>query len=162
MAALAAAGLLALASCGSSGPTKSQYVAKANAICASARTQTTPLIRQLTAAAVGLASPGANAARSARQMASAVGRLQSVSARELSQLRKLQQPSGDHAAIERFLTPLAGLVDAIGRAGAALRGGQPQRALAQLAEVQPTSQQVTRAANAYGMRQCGSVLTALG
>ena len=101
-------------------------------------------------------------ASSARRLAKVVQRLHAVAADGLAKLQALRQPSGDHAAIERFLTPLATVVDAIGQAAAALRSGQAPEALALLQRAQPVSQQVTGAAQAHGLRQCESVVSALG
>jgi hypothetical protein len=160
ISAVALSSLLALAGCGgSSGPSKSQYVAKADGICKAAQTQTAPLINEVAAGAASLVSGGA---RSARQLATVLERLHSLAAGSLAQLRALRQPSGDHAAIERFLTPFASEVDAIGQAATALDGGQAPQALAHLEQVQPTAQQVTSAAQAYGLRQCASVISAVG
>jgi hypothetical protein len=53
---VAAASVLALAGCGgSSGPSKPQYIAKADTICTATQTQTAPLIHQI--AAAGLRPP---------------------------------------------------------------------------------------------------------
>jgi hypothetical protein len=158
--AIAVSGLLAVASCGGGGgPGKAQYIAKADAICQGAQTRTAPLIEQITAAGASLVSGGAS---SARRLATVVQRLQAVAARSLAQLRALRQPSGDRTAIERFLTPLASVVDAIGQAATALRSGQAPQALTLLLQVPPVAQEVTSAAQAYGLRQCGSVVSALG
>jgi hypothetical protein len=158
--AVAISCLLALAGCGGGGGlSKSQYIAKADPICQAAQTQTAPLIEQLTVAGASLVSGGTG---SARRLATVVQRLHAVAAGSLAQLRALRQPSGDHAAIERFLTPLASLVDAIGQAAIALGSGQAPQALALLQRVQPIAQQVTSAAETYGLRQCGSVVSPLG
>lgn len=162
-AVLAVAGLLVLAGCGSSAPSKSQYIAKANAICLAARAQTTPLVRQVTSSAVSLASAARSAQLSAaEQLATALARLHAVAATDLAQLQKLEQPSGEHAAIERFLTPFATVVDTIGQAATALSGAQASQVLVLLRQVQPDTQQMTGAAQAYGLTQCATVLPALG
>lgn len=151
--------VLALAGCGSSAPTKSQYDAKANAVCATASTKTAPLIREVTAGAAALAGGNVHGVPA---LASAVTRLHETAETTLAELQKLKQPSGGHAAIERFLTPLASVVGAIGQASEALDKGQAQQALGVLEQVRPTSQQATAAADAYGMTSCGTVLAALG
>lgn len=152
--------LLALAGCGGGGgPSKSQYIAKADAICHAAQTQTAPLVQQVSATGAALATGGAG---SAQRLATTVQRLHDVAAGSLAQLRALRQPSGDHAAIERFLTPLASVVDAMRQAAAALGSGQAPQAFALLQQLQPVAHQVTNAAQAYGLRQCGSVLSPLG
>ncbi len=156
--ALALAVALMLAGCGSSAPTKSQYIAKAGAICATASTQTAPLIKQVTVAAVSLSLGHAS---SVAKLASAVGQLHAVAASNLEKLQKLEQPSGEHAAIERFLTPFAGVVSAIGQAAAALEKGEAQQALGLLEQIRPASEQATSGARAYGLTQCETVLSAL-
>jgi len=161
VAAVAAlASVLALAGCGgSSGPAKSQFVTKADAICQATQTQATPLIHQITAGGVALATGGASAAR---QIAPAVHRLHTVAAGGLARLKALAQPSGAKAAIQKFLTPLAKVVDTIDKAAAALSQGQGPQALGLLQQAQPLAQQVTSAATAYGLPRCGSILSALG
>lgn len=157
-AAVALAVVLALAGCGSSAPTKSQYIAKAGAICTTASTQTAPLIKQVTAAAVALGTGGASAAA---RLASVMSQLHAVGASNLEKLQKLEQPSGEHAAIERFLTPFSSVVSAIGQAAAAVEKGQGQQALGLLEQVRPASEQATSGARAYGLTQCETVLSAL-
>lgn len=157
--AVAVGGLLALAGCGSSGPSKSHYTSEADAICKSAQAQTAPLIKQIAAEGASLVSGGA---ASARRLATAVERLRTIAASDLAQLQALKQPSGDHAAIERFLTPLASVVGTIGQAASTLSAGQGPQALGLLEQVQPVAQQVTSAAQAYGVQPCGSILAALG
>ena len=66
------------------------------------------------------------------------------------------------SAIKRFLTPLAQVVDAIGKAAAALESGQLPAALALLQQAGPVAQDATAGARAYGMHRCETVLAALG
>ena len=158
---LAISGLLVLSGCGggSGGPGKAAYVAKANAICQSASSQTAPLIKQVTSLAGSLTSGRSSAAP---HLAGTLSRLHTVAADYLARLQRLKQPSGDRAAIKRFLTPLAQVVDAIGKAGAAVGSGQVPAALGLLEQAGPVAQDATSAAQAYGMRQCETVLSALG
>jgi hypothetical protein len=160
-ALLAISGLLALSGCGGGGggPGKSAYIAKANAICQSASSQTAPLIKQVTSLAGSLSSGSSSAAQ---RLADTLARLHTVAAGYLAQLQRLKQPSGDHAAINRFLTPLAQVVDAIGKAAAAVSSGQVPAALGLLEQAGPVAQDATSAARAYGMRECETVLSALG
>jgi len=144
---------------GSSGLTKAQYTAKADALCKSATSQTTPLIKQVVPLAASLAT-GATA--SAQKLASLLGQLHTVTAAGLARLRALAQPSSDHAAINRFLKPLTSVVDAIATAVSMLRGSNPAQALGELEQLQPTAGQVTSAAHAYGLAQCGQLFSALG
>jgi hypothetical protein len=144
---------------GNSGPTKAQYTAKADAICKTATSQAAPLIKQITPLAASLAT-GATA--SAQKLASLLGQLHTDTAGDLARLRALAQPSSDHAAINRFLKPLTSVVDAIATAASTLRGSNPAQALGGLEQLQPTAGQVTSAAHAYGLTQCGQLFSALG
>lgn len=157
-ASLAITGVLALTACGGGGggPNRSAYITKANAICQRASSQTGPLIKQVTSLAASVTS-----GRSSTQLAGTLSRLHTVAAGFLAQLERLKQPSGDRAAIKRFLTPLAQVVDAIGKAAAAVGGGQLPAALGLLERAGPVAQDATAAAQAYGMRQCETVLAVL-
>lgn len=151
---------LALAGCGGSGGvSKSQYVAKADAICKAAAAKTAPLINHIATAGVSLLSGSAS---TARQVAGVVGQLRTVAAGALAQLRALAQPSGDHAAIEKFLTPLSSVVGTIGTARTALSNGQAVQALGALQGLQTVAQQLATAAKAYGLHACESVVALSG
>jgi hypothetical protein len=153
-------GLLVLAGCGgSSGPSKAQFVAKADAICKTTQAQITPLVNQIAAAGAQLLTGSASATR---QVATVVQHLHTVAAASLAKLRALAQPSADHKAIQKFLTPLASIVDSMSKAASALSEGQGPQALALLQTAQPLAQQVTGAAKDYGLVQCQSILSALG
>ncbi len=149
--------MLLIGGCGgTSGPSKSHYIAEADRVCQSVQTQAAPLIRRLTSAA------GSLTAAQARQLAGVVQQLHSVGAQYISQLQALEQPSGDHKAIEKFLQPSKQTIAAIGQAGNALSNGQPTQALAVLQQAQPLAQQANTAAQAYGFKQCGSVIPVSG
>jgi hypothetical protein len=157
---LAATGVIALCGCGSGGGSaKSAYVARANAICQTARSQTSPLIHDVTSLAGSVGLGGSSATK---RLADSLSRLHMVAAGYLAELQRLGPPSGDRGAIERFLTPLAQVVDAIGKAAAAVGSGQVPAALGLLEQAGPVAQDATAAAHAYGMRQCETVLAALG
>lgn len=157
-AALSVCAALALAGCGTSAPSKSQYVAKADAVCARASAKTAPLIRQVTAAAAALATGGASAAV---QLGKLLAELHGVANASVEELRKLKQPSGEHAAIERFVKPFSEVAGAIGKAAAALEKGQARQALELLEQIRPASEQATAGSRAYGLKQCETVLAAL-
>jgi hypothetical protein len=160
IAAVVAGAGLALAGCGgSSGVSKSQYIAKADTICKATQAKTAPLINQIAAAGVSLLS---GSATRARQVAAVVQKLRTVAAGALAQLRALAQPSGDHAAIEKFLTPLSNVVDTIGTAGTALSNGQAVQALGALQGLQTVAGQLASAAKAYGLHTCQSVVALSG
>lgn len=156
-AASALAVAVAVGGCGgSSGPGRAHYIAQANQICAQARTQAAPLIQQLAAT---VSSP---TAASERRAAPSVEKLEAIGQSYLAQLRALKEPSADHAAIERFLTPSGQVIDAIGQAASALKSGDTVTALAALQQIQTVAEDANGAARAYGLEQCGSVLTTGG
>lgn len=168
LAVVLVGGALALAACGGggasttsshSGPTKAQFIAATTSICKSAEASFAPLVKKLLSAAPALAGGGASAAN---KLVGAVGQLHSIAASSLAKLRALPQPAGDHAAIARFLTPLATIVDSIGTALNGLKSGQGTLALAQLAADQTPAQQVTSAAKHYGLVRCSTLFAALG
>lgn len=148
-----------LAGCGGGGPTKAQYTAKANAICAGAGTQTTALVGQLTKAAgsLGAANPSA-----ARELASTLEQLHTTTGATLAKLRALEQPSADHAAIERFLSSLAVVNETLGKTATAAGAGQLRETLAQLEATAPAAGQMASAAKAYGLDECASLFGPLG
>ena len=159
VAVITAAAALALAACGgSSGPSKADYSAKANTICKSVVTQTAPLINQLKGSITSLVTGGGAGVKAA---ATGVARLHTIAAADLAKLKALAQPSGDHAAIQKFLTPLTSVVKAIGQAASSLAKGSVTGALLLLQQVQPLVGQVTSAAHAYGLGKCSQIL-ALG
>ena len=163
IAAIVVGGALALAGCGGSGSSggvsKSQYVAKADAICTTTAAKTAPLINHIATAGVSLLGGSAS---TARQVAGVVGQLRTVAAKALAQLRALAQPTGDHAAIQKFLTPLSSVVGTIGTAGTALSNGQAVQALTALQGLQTVAQQLASAAKAYGLHACESVVALSG
>lgn len=153
---LAIAAVLTLSACGgSSGSSKSAYVGKADAICRAARTQTTPLISEVTSEAGSVIS-GSSSARA--RLTGTLQRLHTLVAGSLAQLQRLRQPSGDRAAIGAFLSPLGQVVHLIGQAANAVGSGQMAAALALFQQGSPVAQRAATAAQSYGMQQCGSVL----
>jgi hypothetical protein len=164
-ALLAVAAALALAACGgggattsstSSGPSHAQYVAAANAICATAARQTAPLIAKVKSSGAAAVLSGGGPA-----LAAIVSRLHDVAAVDLARLRALAQPPADHGAIARVLEPLTTVVADIGRAATALAKGEALNALALIQQAQPVAARVTGAARALGAARCGAVLAAL-
>jgi hypothetical protein len=138
---------------GTKGPSKADYIARADRICLTTKTQITPLVRQLASAASGSVS-----AAQARRLAGVVSRLHTMGAGYLASLQRLDQPSGDRAQIQRFLKASREVVDALGRATSELRAGNVTGALALLQAGAPTAEGANAAAQAYGFEQCVSVL----
>jgi hypothetical protein len=163
LAVVAAAALIA-AGCGGgsstpSGPTKASYIASADALCKKTHAQTSSLIAEIKSKAPALVAGGTS---SAKQVAGVVARLGVVAGANLARIRALPTPSGDRAAIARFLNPLTAVVKSIGKAASALRSGQAYVALSLIAEVEPTAQKVATAARSFGFKQCTQVLSPLG
>ncbi len=158
LAALAG-GMALLAGCGSSGPTEAQYTARANAICRNAGAQTTPLVGQLTTAAGSLSAANPTAAH---ELASTLERLHKVTATTLTKLRALAQPSGDHAAIERFVNSFATVTETLGKSATAAAAGQLQETLAQLEATAADAGQMASAAKAHGLNECAILFGPLG
>lgn len=158
----AAALIPGLAACGSSssgGPTKEQYVAKADAICNAASTKTAALISKIAAAGPALAS---GSAKAAREIAPTVRQVHEQGAASLAELRALKQPKGDKKAIEGFVVPLTNIVAAIREAASSLSAGQASTALAHLANVQADVEREISAAHAFGVARCGGVGELIG
>lgn len=163
---LSAVAALALAGCGggggssttSSGPTRAQYIASANAICGAVRKQAAPLIAKVKGSVASLITGGASVAKT---VAGELAQLHIVAGAGLAKLRALQQPAADHATIAHFLTPLTTVIADIGQAAATLAKDEPLNALALLQQAQPAAAQLTGAAKAFGAKQCGAVLSAL-
>ncbi len=152
----------AIAGCGggsaATGPTHKQYVARADAICRAARTQTNELIAKIKALAPKLLLGGTAAAPSAPGL---VAQLHHAAAADLARLRALAQPSGDRAAIAKFLHPLSTIVSEMSNAEADLRAGHAIDAAALFSNAIPTAQAVRSAASAYGFKDCPGLLAAL-
>jgi hypothetical protein len=160
VALLAVAGVMVPAGCGgSSSPAKARYVAEANAICKAASARTGPLIDDVTAAAASITSGGAGATG---RLANDLEALHRVASEYVAKLKRLRQPSGDHAAIQRFLTPFAKIVDSLGAAAAAVTAGQMPQALALLEHAAPVAQAASSGAQAYSLDQCATVVPPLG
>lgn len=137
--------------------TKADYVAQANAICASARTQTGRLLGEVeSATTAALKAPSASGAR---QLVGLIDQLHGAALTVLGRLEKIKQPAGDHAAIEQFLTPLSRAIAGLGQAVRAITAGHATQALGTLLQLQSSTPQLASAAQAYGLTQCEGVLS---
>jgi len=145
-----------LSGCGSSASTKSQSIAKANAICRNVSSQTTPLIKHLTTAAESLLSSGGR--RASQEVTSELQQLYTTANRTLAKLRALKPAVSD---IDQFLTPFATVTEALGRAARAAAAGQAETALLDVEAVASDSQQMTKAAKAQGLTACENALAAV-
>jgi hypothetical protein len=148
------------AGCGGKGDSSSKaaYIAKADRICQATRDEIAPLVQRIGVAAVS----GSVSRSELPALAAAVERLHAIGSGYLARLERLRQPSGDRAALERFLDPSRQVVAALGRASSALRAGNVTAALSLLQAGTPTAQEANTAAQAYGFKQCLSVLPSGG
>jgi len=141
----------------SSAPTKAEYVAKANAICAAASTQTGKLLGEVeSATTAALRSPGASGGA---RLADLVARLHTAALRVLGDLRSLTPPAGESAAVAQFLTPLTQAITGLGQADRAIVSGHATQALSGLLELQSKTPALASAAKANGLTQCEGVLS---
>jgi len=139
-----------------SGPTKAQYLARADAICKTTAAKINPLIGRAKADAPALLTGGSGA-----QLVPIFRRLEAAAAGGLAQLRALPEPSGDHAAIQAFLVPLGGVVTALGDAAGDLGSGNTGKAIQLFTQTLQIAPQVTSAAQAYGYTACSQLVAAL-
>lgn len=142
-------GLLALAlvaaGCGGSGYTKSDFVARADAIC----TSTVRQARALT--------PPAATSQPGGALAAYLGQLVPLVQSEEHQLRGLKRPPGnarDSATLTAYYAALAQIVANYGQLEAAARRGDTQTAT----DVEATlrGSPVADLAASYGLRSCGT------
>ncbi len=162
--------LCLLAGCGSSSsstatttattaaaPTKAEYVARANAICAAAAPQTGKLLGELEGATTAaLKGPSASGAA---QLEALVVKLRGSAQTVLGLLEGIKQPTGDQAAIEQFLMPLAHAIAGLGVAAKAIATGHASQALGSLLELRSKTPQLASAAQAAGLTKCEGVLS---
>jgi hypothetical protein len=145
-------GLLVLAvvlsACGGSGYTKSDFIARADAICAGAVRQT----RSIAPPGVAQAGSGQD-----RALAAYLGSVVPVLESEASQLRALRRPPGNDgelATLNRWYTALAQSVVYYKQLAAAATSGDDQSVAD--AEAALGASQVYSLAASYGMRSCGT------
>ena len=138
-------------------PTKAEFVAKANAVCATASAQTGKLLSEVEAATTAALS--APSAHSAAQLAGLVAQLHSAALRVLGELQSLNPPASDRAAISQFLTPLTHAITGLGEADKAITSGHATQALSSLLTLQSKTPQLAAAAHAYGLTGCEGVLS---
>ncbi|MBV9943334.1 MAG: hypothetical protein JO262_14515 [Solirubrobacterales bacterium] len=136
------------AGCGGRAYTKSDFIARANAICADALRQT----RSIPPPGAAQATLGQDAALGAY-----LGSVLPVLENEASQLRALRRPPGnarEHATLERYFIALTQTVRDYKELAAAATHGDDQ-AVAD-AEAALGASQVYSLAASYGLRACGA------
>lgn len=143
--------MTSLAACGSS-VTRSDYVARANAICAQAVRQTRVIPPPAPATGSVSGAIGLSA------LAGYVERITPIAEHELSQLEALKRPSGgaaaDRSALSRYFVALAAAIRDYRDLGAAAARGDA--AGMRDAEAALAGSHATELAVAYGLRACGT------
>lgn len=142
-------GLLVLAavvaSCGGSGYTKSDFVARADAICTSTLSQTRAL------------SPPASTSQPGGALAGYLGQLVPLVQSEAAQLRALKRPpdnARESATLTSYYNALAQIVASYRQLEAAARSGDTQT----VTDVEATlrASPIAALATSYGLKSCGT------
>jgi hypothetical protein len=131
---------LMLAGCGGSSPTKSDVIARGNAICAGA-------LRQVRATP---APPGGTG--SLTGLSDYVKQVLPIVSKEISNLRALPRPSQDGALLNRYIAAVAATKSDYGRLAAAARNGDSTGASEALAALQASP--APALAKRYGLTVC--------
>lgn len=135
------------------GPTRAEFAARADRICAETSAQASPLLRRLVAGA-----PGLTAAR-ARRLAPVGAEVHELAGAYVRRLAALERPEDDRDEIAAWLVRTQEVVDAIGRSAAALAAGRSVEALGTLQATQTTAAEANAAASDLGLDDCSQVLT---
>ena len=137
--------VLALGACSSKAKTatisRSDYQAKANAICSS-----------MNAKGNSLQDPGTDQAKLKQVVDQAIP----ITSDGVAQLRKLPEPKGDEATIEGFYAKLDKLIGDLKDESAALQANDLPKASQIATTFKTDSTAANDAANAYGLTVCGS------
>ena len=136
--------VLALAACKgakTAAPSRSEYQAKANAICSSMNTKGN-----------SLQDPGTDQAKLKQVVDQAIP----ITSDGLAQLRQLPQPKGDEATIQGFYAKLDKLIADLKDESAALQANDLRRASQIATAFKTDSAAANSAANAYGLTVCGA------
>jgi len=131
-----------LAGCGSK-YTKSDFAARADGICINAVRE----IRSLNA-------PSATAGQGLHALSQYLAKVLPIVQSEASQIRALRRPSGNQAALDRYLSAQAEVVAEYRRLAAAAKRGDAQRVASAEAKLQ--SNPVATLAGQYGLHDCGT------
>jgi hypothetical protein len=131
-----------LSACGSK-YTKSDFAARANGIC----TNTVREIRSLN-------PPTATAGQAQLALSQYLAKVLPIVQSEASQIRALKRPSGDQAALDRYLSAQAEVVAEYRRLAAAAKRGDAQGVASAEAKLQ--SSPVAALAAQYGLHDCGT------
>ncbi len=132
--------VVALAPACDGGPTKQEYIARADAIC-----------REVNRRTAGLNRP-----RNKQEFVEYASRAKLETEKALSRLRELEPPQEDAELIERWLDLSERAVERLPEVVEAIESGDNQRVAEASAEIRAISQKVQQIARAYGFEECSS------
>jgi hypothetical protein len=162
---LVATWLALTAGCGSSGsaststpaasaPTKATFIAKADAICTTARTQ---LNAQQTVVNAKVAAEEANdTATNRHALGDAVTQDIAIASPLLDQLRTLEPPAGDRVIIGKYLSAVAGQITLYQQFVTAVENNDAQAIQTVSQQIQQGKASAKGLAQGYGFKVCGS------
>jgi len=136
-----AAAALALSACGSSGESKKDFIARADAICNNAT-------RDL----LNVAAPATTGTVTLPALAKYLGAVVPIVASEAKQLNALPRPAGDQAALRRYLAAVAATAGGYKALADAARAGDRQAISAATGALRASP--ASRLAAAYGLKEC--------
>jgi hypothetical protein len=136
-----AAAALALSACGSSGESKKDFIARADAICNNAT-------RDL----LNVAAPATTGTVTLPALAKYLGAVVPIVASEAKQLNALPRPAGDRAALRRYLAAVAATAGHYKALADAARAGNRQAISAATGALRASP--ASRLAAAYGLKEC--------
>jgi hypothetical protein len=136
-----AAAALALSACGSSGESKKDFIARADAICNNAT-------RDL----LNVAAPATTGTVTLPALAKYLGAVVPIVASEAKQLNALPRPAGDQAALRRYLAAVAATAGHYKALADAARAGDRQAISAATGALRASP--ASRLAAAYGLKEC--------
>ena len=129
--------------CGSSGPSKASYVAKANAICA-------------TYNAKGKAIPQPNSAGGVKAAAGYLDQVVGVMSDETGKLKALKTPKGDGQKLASIYSQQQAQVTKLKAAVTQLNSGNASAASSAIDQLTSGNPAVDSAFDSYGLTTCGS------
>jgi hypothetical protein len=132
---------LALSACGSSGESKQDFIARADAICNNAT-------RDLR----NVAAPATSGTVTLRALAKYLAAVVPIVATEAKQLKALPRPAADEAALRRYLAAVTATAAHYKGLAVAARTGDQQAISSATAALQADSS--SRLAAAYGLKEC--------
>jgi len=131
-----------LAGCGSK-YTKSDFAARADGICINA-------VREIRS----LNLPSATAGQGLHSLSQYLAKVLPIVQSEASQIRALKRPSGDQAALDRYLSAQAEVVAEYRQLAAAAKRGDAQGVASAEAKLQASP--IATLASQYGLHDCGT------